>query len=214
LSISGPCQRAAVAPWWGCRYLSKSSWGRRTGSGQSQFISFAQASKRQVEEQGRPPDRYPSTHALVADWFNHTIYFAMFLLGAAFATPSGMWDRLARMRWFALALALGFWASLGLLRPGGLMGHAVVATFQWSAPVAACGFAKQHLDKDHPLRARMTEAVFPEYILHQTVIIVGSQVLLPMHLTPIVEGPVLVAMTFALSYAGYLLVRRIRGARP
>lgn len=158
--------------------------------------------------------RFPSTHALAGDWFNHVIYFSMFIIGAAFAISPPMWDRLARARWPALALALGFWADLVFVRPGGLLEDAVVAIFQWSALVAAFGFAQRHLNRDHPVRARLTEAVFPVYILHQTVIIVGSQALLPLHLAPPIEGPILIVMTFALSYAGYALVRRIPALRP
>ena len=43
--------------------------------------------------------RFPSTHAVVGDYFNHTIYFAMFITGAVFASAPPMWDRLARLRW-------------------------------------------------------------------------------------------------------------------
>ena len=158
--------------------------------------------------------RFPATHAVLGDWFNHAIYFPMFVAGAAFAMASPMWQRLAQARWFALALALSCWAVLVLARPGGLLAHAVVATFQWSALVAAFGFARQHLNVDHPLRARLTEAVFPVYILHQTVIILGSQALLPLRWSPAIEGPVLIMITFALSYGGYALVRRVPALHP
>ena len=158
--------------------------------------------------------RFPSTHALVDDGFNHAIYFGMFISGAVFALTPGLWDRLARLRGLALCLALGGWAALVFGRPGGLAAHAVIAVFQWSALVAAFGFAKQHLDVDHRWRARLTEAVFPVYLLHQTVIIVGSQWLLPLHWRPATEGPVLVLMTFGLSWLGYAVLRRFDGVRP
>ena len=45
----------------------------------------------------------PLTHALWGDWFNHAIYLGMFILGAIFATPSTQWQRLASLRWPALA---------------------------------------------------------------------------------------------------------------
>jgi hypothetical protein len=80
--------------------------------------------------------------------------------------------------------------------------------------VAAFGFSTAYLNRDSPLRSRLTEAVFPVYILHQTVIIVGSQLLLPMRLPPAVEAPILILLTFVLSYAGYELVRRIKFLRP
>ena len=52
------------------------------------------------------------------------------------------------------------------------------------------------------------------YLLHQTIIIVASQVLLPLRLRPAIEGPILIICTFTLSYAGYKLLRRIRFLLP
>jgi glucans biosynthesis protein C len=157
---------------------------------------------------------YPSTHAMWGDWFNHAMYFGMFLAGAMFATQSTMWHGLVKWRWPALLTALGCWAVLVGLRPSRPLEHLVIATMQWGALVAAIGFAQKLFNIDHPLRQRLTEAVFPVYIFHQTVIIVASQVMLPWQWTPAVEGPVLVAVTLLLSYAGYEAVRRIRYLRP
>ncbi len=88
------------------------------------------------------------------------------------------------------------------------------ATMQWSALAAAVGFARRHLDRDHPWRRTLTEAVFPVYLLHQTLIILLSHFLLPLRWAPALEGPVLIVGTFALSAAGYALVRRIAVLRP
>ena len=100
------------------------------------------------------------------------------------------------------------------VRPSRPLEHLVIATLQWGALVAAFGFAQRLLNVDTPLRQRLTEAVFPVYIFHQTVIIVLSQLMLPWQWIPAVEGPVLVLLTFALSYAGYEALRRIRFLRP
>ncbi len=159
-------------------------------------------------------ERFPSTHALWGDWFNHALYLGMFTLGALFATANTQWERLARWRWLALALAVCFWAVLVFVRPAKPAEHGVVAIYQWAALVAAFGFARAHLNHDSPLRQRLTQAVFPVYLLHQTVIIVASQWLLPARLAPAIEGPMLVFAAFAVSYAGYAVVRRISMLRP
>ena len=158
--------------------------------------------------------RYPSSHALIGDWFNHVVYFAMFLGGAAFAASFQIWARLEQSRWVAVTIAFIFWAWLVWVRPGGIVEHAVVATFQWSAIVACTGFARRYLSFDHSLRPLLTEAVFPVYILHQTILITASQVLLPLRLPPRVEAPVLVSLTLFLSFCGYLLLRRTAVLRP
>jgi glucans biosynthesis protein C len=158
--------------------------------------------------------RYPSTHAMWGDWFNHAMYFGMFVIGAVFATQPSMWLGLVKWRWPALVAALGCWAVLVGLRPSRPLEHVVIATMQWGALVAAVGFAQKLFNVDHPLRKRMTEAVFPIYIFHQTVIIVFSQIMLPWQWTPAIEGPVLVVATLLLSYAGYAAVRRVGFLRP
>lgn len=159
-------------------------------------------------------EKYPSTHALFGDWFNHATFLSMFLFGAAFATSNLLWTRLESLRWFALIHAVVFWTMLVFVRPAKPFEHAVVAIYQWSAIVAAIGFSKAHLNSDSPLRRRLTEAVFPVYILHQTIIVLASQALLPLQLRPPAEGPLIILVTFGISYAGYELVRRISLLRP
>jgi surface polysaccharide O-acyltransferase-like enzyme len=159
-------------------------------------------------------ERYPSTHALWGDGFNHGIYLTMFVIGATLAASHTLWDRLAELRWPALWLAICFWAVLVFMGPTKPLAHAVIAVYQWSALVAAFGFAKIHLDRDSWLRTHLSEAVFPVYLFHQSIILVMSQVLLPFGLRPAIEGPILIICTFTLSYAGYELVRRIGFLRP
>lgn len=158
--------------------------------------------------------RYPETHALWGDWFNHVVYLGMFLSGAVFATESVFWGRLASWRWPALLSALTFWVILVGIRPGGLTEHGVIATLQWCALVAAFGFAQRRLNADHPLRQELTQAVFPVYILHQTIIIVASQWMQPLQWPPATEGVALVLITFGLSYAGYRSIRCIPMLHP
>ena len=172
--------------------------------------------------------RFPSTHALIDDAYNHAVYLPLFIAGAALARCPGIWDRFARQRWIALLWALGGYGVLAAFAAGltpkpqspetllalQTLHRLAFATMQWSALAAAVGFARRHLDRDHPWRRTLTEAVFPVYLLHQTLIILLSQFPLPMRWAPALEGPVLVVGTFALSAAGYALVRRIGVLRP
>ena len=169
-------------------------------------------------------DRYPSTHALVGDFYNHALYASVFAAGAVCARAPGIWPRLAALRWQALAVALLGWALLALyfghfqhVEPAVALRQAqraVYAAVQWCAVVAAVGFAFKHCNADHRWRRCAVEAVFPVYILHQTLIVLLSQALLPLQWPPAVEGPVLVLATFALSLAGFEGVRRVAWLRP
>jgi glucans biosynthesis protein C len=165
-------------------------------------------------------ERFPSNHAVMGDWFNHAMYLSMFLLGAVLASRPSFWPQLATWRFPALVMALTCWALwLGLGRTLGLnmssqTVHVIIAALQWSAIVAAFGFAHKLLNIDHSLRQQLSEAVFPVYIFHQTFSIVFSQALAPMQWPALIEGPVLVVLTIAWSYFGYLAVRKVTWLRP
>ena len=167
----------------------------------------------------------PSTHALVDDWFNHAQYLAVFVLGAAWARQPSVWPRIETLRWWALVIALAGWAAMLLLSTrhatpsaapavGVLLWRVAQAATQWCAILAALGFAHRHLNAGHRLHRTLVDAVFPVYILHQTLIVLLSQALRPLGWMPAVEGPLLVLGTFVLSFAGYEAVRRVRVLRP
>jgi glucans biosynthesis protein C len=93
-------------------------------------------------------------------------------------------------------------------------GPLVHSTQQWCAIVAALGFARRHLNVDSAARRWLTDAVFPVYILHQTLTILLAHALRAAHLAVGFEAALLLAGTFACSFAGYEVVRRVRVLRP
>jgi peptidoglycan/LPS O-acetylase OafA/YrhL len=164
-------------------------------------------------------DLFPVTHALVDDWFSHAQYLAMFALGAVLTRAPAIWERFMQARRIALVVGLAAWALLVFV-PLSAWGPALVArplvysVLQWCGIVAAVGFARRHLNRDHALRRYLTDAVFPVYILHQTVTIVLARVPSRIEIDPVLEGGLLVIATFVLSFAGYECVRRVRWLRP
>jgi glucans biosynthesis protein C len=171
--------------------------------------------------------RFPQTHALVGDWFNHANYFAVFALGALMARVPAFWARLDAVRWPCLGIAFAGWAvhvvgwampdgsntdeQLGLLRP---VFSADIALFAWCAICAACGFAHRHLQRDGAARRYLTEAVFPVYIAHQTLIVVLAHSLKPLKMAPGHEAVLLIVMTTTASFAVVEVVRRVPLLRP
>ena len=160
--------------------------------------------------------RFPSTHALVDDAYNHALYFSVFLFGAVLARWEN-WAAFERPRWIALAGALLCWAGVatyfwhhGASAPEWLrvLQRAAYGLLQWLAIVAALGFAHRHWNHDHRWRETVVEAVFPVYLLHQTLIILAAWWLRPLDLRPAVEAPLLIAITAAGCAGGYLLARR------
>ncbi len=169
---------------------------------------------------------FPQNYSVWGDWFSHSQYLAMFMLGAALArvqvASAGIWQQMVQWRWTTLALALAAWLMLvmapWLLRemqwPMRSIGPWAYSVQQWCAIVAALGFAQLHLNRDGPARRYLTEAVFPVYIGHQTLILLLAHSLEPLALSPVLEGGMLVVLTLMLSIVGFELVRRVRWFRP
>ncbi|MFL6600080.1 MAG: acyltransferase family protein [Steroidobacteraceae bacterium] len=170
---------------------------------------------------------YPPNHAVAGDWYNHATYGITFLLGFVLAGTRAPWVTIERARWTALGLAILGWAFLSayfgyysldtgpvpphMLR---LLQRGVYGAEQWLAIVAVLGFARRHLVQDNAARRYLTAAIFPLYILHQTVIVVVAHSLKPVHLEPAVEGALLLLVTASACFLGYEVVRRVRILRP
>ncbi len=170
--------------------------------------------------------RFPSTHELVNDWYNHAVYAPMFLLGFALAGARAPWETIERFRWHAFGFAVLGWVFLGVwhgldtidaLSPSPWLRRVWQTVFSaqiWLVILAVLGFARRHFNRDNAARRYLTTAVFPVYILHQTVIVVAAHALQPVRLTPLLEGVVLVLITTTVCFLGYDAIRRIAVLRP
>jgi glucan biosynthesis protein C len=169
-------------------------------------------------------DRFPATHALVDDWYNHAVYLPLFLFGFAVARSEVVWSAIVRWRWPALALAVASSAAVttylalfaGGDPPAGLrvLMRALYTLDQWSSILALLGWAHVAIHRDSPARRYLTDAIFPFYIVHQTAIIAFSQWLKPFALPVAAEAPILVALTALTCLLCYEIVRRVRVLRP
>lgn len=164
---------------------------------------------------------FPTTHNLVHDWHMHATYFSFFMAGALLAKQAQFWEGMESVRLPALGIALACWASLvsyySLPEALQTMLNAqrvVYALCQWTAIVAACGFARRHLNFDSPKRQYLTEAVFPVYILHQTLIVCFAHGLKAAHIAPASEALILIVLTVTASFGIFEIVRRIPLLRP
>ncbi len=178
--------------------------------------------------------RFPETHALVGDWYLHAEYFSVFLFGYLISRQQDFWQRVARWRWKMLPVALlGITVELGLraigrglllpddapewltVLPWGGIERAGRALYMWTALLAIFGWG--HVWLNHPYRwlPYATEAVYPWYILHQSLIVLLAYWLIPLNLGGGIESALVIGGTIA----GCLLlhecvIRRIGFLRP
>jgi hypothetical protein len=167
----------------------------------------------------------PESHGLFDDWIGHAIYLPAFLFGFALAGTDRLWPALARLWRPGLLLALLGYAVILMVEiryPGeAVPPHIIMALARasrmaamWGVVLVLLDFAHRRLNRDHPLRARLGEAVFPFYIMHQTAIVLIGWWLLSAHFSAPEEFALLLAGTTAACWLFYEIGRRIPVFRP
>ena len=155
---------------------------------------------------------FGESHDFRADWYLHSLYFATFLFGFAIAKHQPFFDACVRWRWAALGLTFAAWAAVCLYYGyGGLTDWSddnvppdwLRTTFRgvrelqaWTAIVAGIGFAHRYLRAaDGPIRRVLTVAIFPAYLVHQTIIVVAGHYLDPLAMPLWIEAALVITVT-------------------
>ncbi len=165
---------------------------------------------------------YGLSNHLSTDWYNHAMSLGVFTLGFLLALRETVWRNFERLRWvflasavMALPLLIALEAHPGGAAFNGLARNTMFAIDQWTTIGAILGFASRHIRRaDGPLLRYLTEAVFPCYLAHQTILVICAHVLKPLALPVGVEAPLLIAATLGGSLLVYEVVRRIDPIRP
>lgn len=84
---------------------------------------------------------------------------------------------------------------------------------RWSAILAILGYGTHHLNHTSPLLRYLNEAVYPYYILHQTLLIVAAWYLTPFQLGGIIESSAVIVITVIGSLVGFEIIRRFKVLR-
>jgi hypothetical protein len=165
------------------------------------------------------------THALLDDGIAHVSYLPAFLLGFGLARSATGMAAAVRLWKPAAALALAGYAAIvasevstplaALMQTWGYRPYGIAhACQQWGTIVALIGIAERYWNHDAAVRPMLTEAVFPFYIVHQTIIVVVMYWLLPAGLPGWAEFAILVAATILGCWAFYLGGRKVPWLRP
>ena len=162
------------------------------------------------------------SHDLIDDWYNHAVSLSAFLFGFLTAKSPGVKAGFEKARWAAFGLWLVSWAGWATyawmwrgddaVPPEALRQamRCVYALNSWMAIAAVLGFGARHLTKGGPLLTWLTLAVFPFYIIHQTVIVVAGHHLAKLGLWQPLEALLLIAITVA----GCLLTNEVARRTP
>lgn len=165
------------------------------------------------------------THGLIDDWLAHAIYLPALLFGFGMAGSERVLDSFRRgwpvaatiaLASYAVAAGLEWrWPGMAGAPPGlGIVFAGARAVQGWMAVVALIGVAERFWNHDHLWRPTLTEAVFPFYLIHQTIIILVAFALHGLALPLWLDAVVLIAATVAGCWAFYLIGRKVRWLRP
>jgi glucans biosynthesis protein C len=164
---------------------------------------------------------FGESHDFREDWYLHALYFCVFLFGFAIAKHQPFFDRCVNLRWIALAIAIVCWAAIityfnaypdGVTPPEWLRAimRSVRELDAWCAIIAAIGFAHRHLkNADGPVRQLLTQAIFPFYLIHQTIIVVTGHYIDDLQLPLWIEAPALIGVTALGCWLFFDLGRRV-----
>ncbi|MCJ9428099.1 acyltransferase family protein [Kordiimonas marina] len=169
---------------------------------------------------------FPMTHALIDDWNAHANFFTIFLYGLLLAKSGAFWRVVASQWRLCLTVAVGLgiiltpvwshWAQW-------MHGHPVLTViaqvskvlYAWAVILSLLGAAQEYLNRPSPLLTYFTRAIFPYYILHQTLIILFGVWLSGFHLGAVPEFVALVGLTTLGCFGLYeYVIRPLSWLRP
>ena len=166
---------------------------------------------------------FPVTHALVGDWFTLINYILLFFFGFLLITVKDtFWLTVENYRRRFLIAGILLFASLLFATrfyDDSTIRHfseaLIKVTNLWSWILALFGYAAKHLNKKSYLLSYCNQAVYPFYILHQTVMMVIAFYLMNLDWSLSVKSSILVLGTFGFSWLIYeLIIRRWKFVRP
>lgn len=167
---------------------------------------------------------YPTTHALVGDWYTIIFYMLLFFYGfLLLATQETFWKSLAKIRKRALVIGVISFTLLVcrwlFIERDEIFEHLMEALLKvvnlWSWILVLFGYAAKYLNKASNVLNYANRAVYPFYILHQTITIVIAYFLMDLNWGFAIKFSILLIGTFGFSWLIYdLIILRIRWLHP
>ncbi len=160
-----------------------------------------------------------NTNGLIGDWYGLAYYGVLLLYGAFLFGSPAVLAALNRQRFLSLAIGIAAYALFyvvfvdgavrPVIRPEDRPAYALLSAVNTMAWLfAILGFANRYLTRRPAFLAEASEAVYPFYMLHQTVTVIAVYWLLEIGVPP-VAGFILAALaTFLGTTAIYICVVR------
>lgn len=169
-------------------------------------------------------ERFPENGDFIHDWYRNAVYFTVFLYGFVIARSGAFWSEALRLRRIALVLALVLFGVYAFVRHGipdeiPYWHELLIVTLRnfyvWAMLLAILGWAHALLNRPFAWLPRANEAVYPWYMLHQSLIVLIAYWLVPLELGGVLECLLVTLGTVAGCYLLHeYLIRRVGWLRP
>lgn len=159
--------------------------------------------------------KYPGTNTLVGDWTMLIYWYLFVIVGYLVMCNHQLVESMVRNRRFSMLLAFGSLILINYfrwndLRPSQTLGSnwqqspltylylSIYPLIAWSWIMMLVGYAKKYIDKPHHIHLYLNQAVYPFYILHQTVIVILAFYVVKVEESVLAKYLFIVALTFIL----------------
>ncbi len=155
------------------------------------------------------------THAFHNDWYGHSLFLFAVIMGLVFVRMPLIWQSFEEHRYRTLALGLASYGVLLLIYnlpaedfivEKGLAWDLIRLIVKWSWIALIIGFARRHLNFGNRALRYCNQAVYPFFILHQTIIIVFGYYVIGWKLPGVMAFLVISCGTFIICALLYELV--------
>lgn len=167
---------------------------------------------------------FPDNGDFIHDWYRNAVYFTVFLYGFVIARDEGFWREAVRLRKVALSFALIVFIVYAVVRhdlPDEIPYWQEVVIivlrnlYVWAMLLAILGWSHALLNRPFAWLPRANEAVYPWYMLHQSLIVLIAYWLVPLKLGGFLEFLLVTAGTVAGCWALHeFVIRRAAALRP
>lgn len=164
--------------------------------------------------------KWPEQQNLIADWFNFVFSITLFFLGFLLSHFPSFWQTCEKYRWYffipsaismVILVAQYYWPlTLPKKQDNALYLYGILDSIHiWLLIVSLLGFARKNLNFSNAFLRYTTPAVYPFYILHQTIIVATGYYVVQWPLPIAVKLIVLIILCFGTVYLLYeFLIKR------
>ena len=176
--------------------------------------------------------QYPEQLGLLDDWFVFLFSLTIFFYGYLLGGTDQFWNNCEKYRYHYLIIAVAcilflfyrYWWNFNMPKQNdvNLYAYGIINSMHiWLFILSMIGFAKKHLNINNRFLQFTNQAVYPFYILHQTIIVAAGFYIVQLNLPIFLKLTILVIITFVSVFLIYrfiikpfIITRILYGLKP